>query len=412
VAVPPLLSTASAFHSTLSGSSGTSTMRARYRHAWEASCAVAQQAAPSECAGTHSIQSYAASRSRCHAYPSTLQTHRKDDRVTCRRPHNSPPRVPLAWRGAPPPPHACPFALCRYAASAPTALARAAPGAQAEPRRVSPPLPRCGACCPLHRPAAPSSDSSACQRSAAAPVALLFEQGNSKEASRSTPRPLPSLTSRSCGLTAPRRRWPGRAARTRCGTARAHARRPAARGGPAAPDRALQRVLATAGECCAASPRVRPRGSEAGALRRLRQLAVVRLLHLLPQVDQDGLHRLLARPVPQRVKVARVHLRGAPQHHLYCRVVGPLVSHRRGQEQARLRQQVHAVSLCFAPSCWSSARQGTWVNGTQSAKLQSRAGITVPSAATQLMLTRVWNLTLGAWQCAAPQRQQRTAHTP
>ncbi len=114
MAVPPLLSTASAFHSTLSGSSGTSTMRARYRHAWEASCAVAQQAAPSECAGTHSIQSYAASRSRCHAYPSTLQTHRKDDRVTCRRPHNSPPRVPLAWRGGggggpPPPPPRMPF---------------------------------------------------------------------------------------------------------------------------------------------------------------------------------------------------------------------------------------------------------------------------------------------------------------
>jgi len=283
-----------------------------------------------------------ASRATLHhvlAAPPTLAHCRHTGRMT-----ESPaggrttrPRASPSPGGAPPPPpHACPFALCRYAASAPTALARAAPGAQAEPRRVSPPLPRCGACCPLHRPAAPSSDSSACQRSAAAPVALLFEQGNSKEASRSTPRPLPSLTSRSCGLTAPRRRWPGRAARTRCGTARAHARRPAARGGPAAPDRALQRVLATAGECCAASPRVRPRGSEAGALRRLRQLAVVRLLHLLPQVDQDGLHRLLARPVPQRVKVARVHLRGAPQHLLYCRVVGPLVSHRRGQEQARL----------------------------------------------------------------------------
>ena len=283
-----------------------------------------------------------ASRATLHhvlAAPPTLAHCRHTGRMT-----ESPaggrttrPRASPSPGGAPPPPpHACPFALCRYAASAPTALARAAPGAQAEPRRVSPPLPRCGACCPLHRPAAPSSDSSACQRSAAAPVALLFEQGNSKEASRSTPRPLPSLTSRSCGLTAPRRRWPGRAARTRCGTAHAHARRPAARGGPAAPDRALQRVLATAGECCAASPRVRPRGSEAGALRRLRQLAVVRLLHLLPQVDQDGLHRLLARPVPQRVKVARVHLRGAPQHLLYCRVVGPLVSHRRGQEQARL----------------------------------------------------------------------------
>ena len=133
MAVPPLLSTASAFHSTLSGSSGTSTMRARYRHAWEASCAVAQQAAPSECAGTHSIQSYAASRSRCHAYPSTLQTHRKDDRVTCRRPHNSPPRVPLAWRGAPPPPT---HALLRSAGTRPALPQRWR--AQRQARKQSP----------------------------------------------------------------------------------------------------------------------------------------------------------------------------------------------------------------------------------------------------------------------------------
>jgi hypothetical protein len=151
MAVLPLLSTASTFHSTLSGSSGAGATRAaaRHRHAWEASCALAQQAAPPQSAGPRGIQSYAASRFRCPAYPSTLQTHRKEDRVTCRLPPSLParaspgraphPRVPrhtLQARGA-----------CTLHA-APTALTRAAPGAQAEHRRLSPPFPRCGACFP------------------------------------------------------------------------------------------------------------------------------------------------------------------------------------------------------------------------------------------------------------------------
>ena len=60
------------------------------------------------------------------------------------------------------------------------------------------------------------------------------------------------------------------------------------------------------------------RHSIPGALGRLGQLSIVRLLHLFPQINQDGLHRLLPRPVPQRVEVAGVHLRPAACAYSFC----------------------------------------------------------------------------------------------